>query len=62
MVEHTLGKGGVVSPILTSGTIKQASFMEAFFNGLRIVRSGLTGARVSPAPEPRVVEARKSER
>ena len=30
VVEHTLGKGGVVSPILTSGTIKQASFMEAF--------------------------------
>ena len=30
VVEHTLGKGGVVSPILTSGTIKTASFMEAF--------------------------------
>ena len=30
MVEHTLGKGGVASPILASGTIKKASFKEAF--------------------------------
>ena len=30
VVEHTLGKGGVVSPILTSGTIKKASLAEAF--------------------------------
>ena len=30
VVEHTLGKGGVVSPILTSGTIKKASIREAF--------------------------------
>ena len=33
MVEHFLGKGGVVSPILTSGTIKKASLAEAFFYG-----------------------------
>lgn len=30
VVEHTLGKGGVASPILASGTIKKASFREAF--------------------------------
>ena len=31
MVEHSLGKGGVVSPILTSGTIKKFPFLGAFF-------------------------------
>lgn len=30
VVEHTLGKGGVVSPILTSGTIKKTSLAEVF--------------------------------
>ena len=31
MVEHTLGKGGVVSPILTSGTIFKISAFIADF-------------------------------
>lgn len=32
VVEHTLGKGGVVSPILTSGTIfKISAFIADFF-------------------------------
>ena len=31
MVEHSLGKGGVVSPILTSGTIQKQSSFEGFF-------------------------------
>ena len=31
MVEHTLGKGGVVSPILTSGTIFKISAVIADF-------------------------------
>lgn len=32
VVEHTLGKGGVVSPILTSGTIfKISAFVADFF-------------------------------
>ena len=30
MVEHVIGNDGVVSPILTSGTIKKASLKEAF--------------------------------
>ena len=30
VVEHVIGNDGVVSPILTSGTIKKASAREAF--------------------------------
>lgn len=42
MVEHVIGNDGVVSPILTSGTIKKTSFREVFFNGFVAVGSGLT--------------------
>ena len=31
VVEHTLGKGGVVSPILTSGTIFKVAPFEVLF-------------------------------
>ena len=30
VVEHVIGNDGVASPILASGTIKKASFREAF--------------------------------
>ena len=42
MVEHTLGKGGVVSPILTSGTIKKPTITVGFFMVLSAVELGLT--------------------
>ena len=35
VVEHTLGKGGVESPILSSGTIKKSPRNGGFFNGYR---------------------------
>ena len=49
MVEHTLGKGGVVSPILTSGTIKKASLAEAFLMGVLKLETDLRGQRKSGA-------------
>ncbi len=42
VVEHTLGKGGVVSPILTSGTIKKPTVMVGFLMVLSAVELGLT--------------------
>lgn len=42
VVEHTLGKGGVVSPILTSGTIKKPTAMVGFLMVLSAVELGLT--------------------
>lgn len=42
VVEHTLGKGGVVSPILTSGTIKKPAAMVGFLMVLSAVELGLT--------------------
>lgn len=35
VVEHTLGKGGVESPILSSGTTKKSLFYGGFFSGHR---------------------------
>ncbi len=49
VVEHTLGKGGVVSPILTSGTIKKASLAEAFLMGVLKLETDLRGQRKSGA-------------
>ena len=43
VVEHVIGNDGVVSPILTSGTIKKASFMEAFLMVLNNRLSDLRG-------------------
>lgn len=42
VVEHTLGKGGVVSPILTSGTIKKPTITVGFLMVLSAVEFGLT--------------------
>ena len=44
VVEHTLGKGGVASPILASGTIKKATFMVVFLM-VTLVKDGLAGDR-----------------
>ncbi len=39
------------------------TFLVGFvLNRVMVVKSELTGAKVSPAPDPRVVEARKSKR
>ena len=40
VVEHTLGKGGVASPILASGTIKKATFRVVFLM-VTLVKDGL---------------------
>ena len=47
VVEHTLGKGGVASPILASGTIKKATFRVVFLM-VTLVKDGLAGANASP--------------
>lgn len=48
VVEHVIGNDGVVSPILTSGTIKKSSLAEVFLMVLTQLEADL---RVSPERE-----------
>ena len=58
VVEHVIGNDGVVSPILTSGTIKNASLVEAFLMVILQESSDLRGQRKSGIAAPDLVGAR----